>query len=126
MVVILSVADLGTPIVHAFDSYITKGNINVQLMGLAGIVGMVSRILESYIRTSLPDRAAQMTTVGQRNQILNFALNAIICKLYRKKGNALAAGYSAVTSDLTSQYITEQIFGADKTLLELPMTGSWY
>ena len=120
MVVILSVADLGTPIVHAFDQAINRGTVNIKTASLSFIIGMLSRILEQYIVTSLPTRATQMTSTQSRNQILNFVLNAVICKYFRRKESALAAGYRAVSADLSAQYLTEFVFGADYTLLELP------
>jgi hypothetical protein len=121
MVVILSVADIGTPIIHAFDQMVNKGSVNIQLATLSGIIGMVSRLLEQYLVTSLPTRATEMTSIQSRNQILNFVLNAVICKYFRRKESALAAGYRAISADLSSQYLTEFVFGVDKTLLELPM-----
>ena len=126
MVVILSVADVGTPIVHAFDQMINKGTVNVQTATLSGIIGMVSRLLEQYLVTSLPNRATEMTSIQSRNQILNFILNAVICKYFRRRESALAAGYRAVSSDLSSQYLTEYVLGSDRTLIELPMIGTGF
>ena len=115
---LISVSDLGTVVAFAIEQQLCHGKVNWMGAGATGIIGVVSRLTESWLSGYLP--AGVTLSSDQKNELVVFVLAALYSRATDAKKSSLVAGFRAVQADLMGLYMVSFLGMEDKTLVGMP------
>ena len=115
---LISVSDIGTVVAFAIEQQLCHGKVNWMNAGATGIIGVVSRLTESWLSGYLP--AGVTLSSDQKNELVVFVLAALYSRATDAKRSSLVAGFRAVQADLMGLYMVSFLGMEDKTLVGMP------
>ena len=115
---LISVSDLGTVVAFAIEQQLCHGKVNWMNAGATGIIGVVSRLTESWLSGYLP--AGVTLSSDQKNELVVFVLSALYSRATDAKRSSLIAGFRSVQADLMGVYMVSFLGMEDKTLIGMP------
>ena len=115
---LISVSDIGTVVAFAIEQQLCHGKVNWMNAGATGIIGVVSRLTESWLSGYLP--AGVTLSSDQKNELVVFVLAALYSRATDAKRSSLVAGFRAVQADLMGVYMVHFLGMEDKTLVGMP------
>ena len=115
---LISVSDLGTVVAFVIEQQLCHGKVNWMGAGATGIIGVVSRLTESWLSGYLP--AGVTLSSDQKNELVVFVLAALYSRATDAKKSSLVAGFRAVQADLMGVYMVHFLGMEDKTLIGMP------
>ena len=115
---LISVSDIGTVVAFAIEQQLCHGKVNWMNAGATGIIGVVSRLTESWLSGYLP--AGVTLSSDQKNKLVVFVLAALYSRATDAKRSSLVAGFRAVQADLMGLYMVSFLGMEDKTLVGMP------
>ena len=109
-------SDIGTFMAAAMESKIYTGKMDLKSVGMYGLVGIVSRYVETFIATqNVSERFMSNDYREQKNQLIVFVINYLLAS---SKVNPLMHGLRGVNADLLGKWMVDAMT-VDKPLFSM-------